>query len=68
VAFRRIYGQQTYSQFNFKGSSEEDRQAENSREYRNKEPVFSQGDASDAMFYIQDDNVKLTQLHPGAVK
>ncbi len=60
VAFRRIYGQQTYSQFNFKGSSEEDRQAKNSREYRNKETVFSQGDASDAMFYIQDGNVKLT--------
>ena len=31
-----------------------------SREYRNKETIFSQGDASDAMFYIQDGNVKLT--------
>ena len=31
-----------------------------SREYRNKEAIFSQGDASDAMFYIQDGNVKLT--------
>jgi CRP/FNR family cyclic AMP-dependent transcriptional regulator len=31
-----------------------------SREYRNKETIFNQGDASDAMFYIQDGNVKLT--------
>ena len=31
-----------------------------SREYRNKETIFSQGDASDAMFYIQAGNVKLT--------
>jgi CRP/FNR family transcriptional regulator, cyclic AMP receptor protein len=31
-----------------------------SREYRNKETIFSQGDASDAMFYIQGGNVKLT--------
>jgi CRP/FNR family cyclic AMP-dependent transcriptional regulator len=31
-----------------------------SREYRDKETIFSQGDASDAMFYIQDGNVKLT--------
>jgi CRP/FNR family transcriptional regulator, cyclic AMP receptor protein len=31
-----------------------------SREYRNRETIFSQGDASDAMFYIQDGNVKLT--------
>jgi CRP-like cAMP-binding protein len=31
-----------------------------SREYRNKETIFRQGDAADAMFYIQDGNVKLT--------
>src|SRR5271167_1972042 len=33
-----------------------------SREYRNKEPIFSQGDAADAMFYIEAGNVKLTVL------
>jgi CRP-like cAMP-binding protein len=31
-----------------------------SRELRNKETIFRQGDAADAMFYIQDGNVKLT--------
>jgi CRP/FNR family transcriptional regulator, cyclic AMP receptor protein len=31
-----------------------------SREYRHNETVFQQGDAADAMFYIQDGNVKLT--------
>jgi CRP-like cAMP-binding protein len=30
------------------------------REYRNKETIFAQGDAADAMFYVQDGNVKLT--------
>jgi len=33
-----------------------------SREYRNKEPIFSQGDAADAMFYVEAGNVKLTVL------
>jgi CRP-like cAMP-binding protein len=33
-----------------------------SREYGNKEPVFSQGDAADAMFYVESGNVKLTVL------
>ena len=32
------------------------------REYRNKQPIFSQGDAADAMFYIEAGNVKLTVL------
>jgi CRP/FNR family cyclic AMP-dependent transcriptional regulator len=31
-----------------------------SREYCNQEIVFRQGDAADAMFYIQDGNVKVT--------
>ncbi len=31
-----------------------------SREYQNKEAVFSQGDAADAAFYIQSGNVKFT--------
>jgi hypothetical protein len=58
VALRRIYGPQTHplhltsrdllkkidKQKNFAGV--------------NKETIFSQGDASDAMFYIQDGNVK----------
>ena len=33
-----------------------------SREYRNKQPIFSQGDAADAMFYVEAGNVKLTVL------
>ena len=32
------------------------------REYRNKQPIFSQGDAADAMFYVEAGNVKLTVL------
>ncbi len=33
-----------------------------SREYPNKQPIFSQGDAADAMFYVEAGNVKLTVL------
>ena len=33
-----------------------------SREYRNNQPIFSQGDAADAMFYVEAGNVKLTVL------
>ena len=33
-----------------------------SREYRNKQAIFSQGDAADAMFYVEAGNVKLTVL------
>ena len=33
-----------------------------SREYRNKQPIFSQGDVADAMFYVETGNVKLTVL------
>ncbi len=32
----------------------------NSREYQPEEPVFSQGDEADAVFFIQSGNVKLT--------
>jgi CRP/FNR family transcriptional regulator, cyclic AMP receptor protein len=32
------------------------------REYRNRQPIFSQGDAADAMFYVEAGNVKLTVL------
>ena len=31
-----------------------------SHDYRHKETIFRQGDAADAMFYIQDGNVKLS--------
>jgi CRP/FNR family cyclic AMP-dependent transcriptional regulator len=31
-----------------------------SREYRHRETIFRQGDAADAMYYIQDGNVKLS--------
>jgi CRP-like cAMP-binding protein len=30
------------------------------RDYRNKQAIFAQGDKADAMFYIQNGNVKLT--------
>jgi len=33
-----------------------------SREYKNKQPIFAQGDAADAMFYVETGNVKLTVL------
>src|SRR4026208_2002313 len=35
-------------------------QGKTTREYRNKQVVFSQGDAADAVFYIQSGKVKLT--------
>jgi CRP-like cAMP-binding protein len=31
-----------------------------SRDYRNKQAIYAQGDKADAMFYIQNGNVKLT--------
>ena len=34
------------------------------REYRNKQVVFSQGDAADAVFYIQTGKVQLTVVSP----
>ena len=37
-------------------------------EYRNKQPIFSQGDAADAMFYVETGNVKLTVLSKGGKK
>jgi len=33
-----------------------------SRKYRNKELIFAQGEAADAMFYVEAGNVKLTVL------
>ena len=36
-----------------------------SREYRNKETIFRQGDAADAMFYVQDGSVKVTVTSRG---
>ncbi len=33
-----------------------------SREYRNKQPIFSQGDAANAIFFVETGNVKLTVL------
>src|SRR5258708_10697062 len=32
------------------------------REYRNKQSIFSQGDAANALFYIKTGNVKLTVI------
>ena len=39
-----------------------------SQAYRDKELIFSQGDAADAMFYIETGNVKLTVLSKGGKK
>ncbi len=39
-----------------------------SQEYRNKQPIFSQGDPADAMFYVETGNVKLTVLSKGGKK
>jgi len=33
-----------------------------SQNYRNRQPIFFQGDAADAMFYVEAGNVKLTVL------
>lgn len=38
------------------------------RDYRNKQPVYAQGDKADAMFYIQNGNVKLTVSSRGGKK
>jgi CRP-like cAMP-binding protein len=38
------------------------------REYRNKEEIFSQGDAANAMFYIENGHVKLTVASRGGKK
>jgi CRP/FNR family transcriptional regulator, cyclic AMP receptor protein len=37
-------------------------QRSTSRKYRNKELIFAQGEAADAMFYVEAGNVKLTVL------
>ena len=38
------------------------------RNYRDNEVVFSQGDAADAVFYIQSGTVKLTVWSPGVAR
>jgi len=39
-----------------------------SRDYRHKQAIFTQGDKADAMFYIQNGNVKLTVASKGGKK
>lgn len=39
-----------------------------SRQYGNKQSIFSQGDAADAMFYVEAGNVKQTVLSKGGKK
>ena len=34
------------------------------RSYRNRQVVFDQGDAADAVFYVQSGKVKLTVVSP----
>jgi len=41
-----------------------DRNGKTTREYGNKQVVFSQGDAADAVFYIQTGKVQLTVVSP----
>ncbi len=38
------------------------------REYRNKEEIYSQGDAANAMFYVESGHVKLTVASRGGKK
>jgi len=38
------------------------------RDYRDKQAIFTQGDKADAMFYIQNGNVKLTVASKGGKK
>jgi CRP-like cAMP-binding protein len=38
------------------------------REYRNKEEIFAQGDAANAMFYVESGHVKLTVASKGGKK
>src|ERR1700758_4356882 len=38
------------------------------RDYRDKQAIFTQGDKADAMFYIQNGNVKLTVASKGGRK
>ncbi len=39
-----------------------------SRDYRHKQAIFAQGDKADAMFYVQNGNVKLTVASKGGKK
>lgn len=39
-----------------------------SREYNDKQTIFSQGDAAEAMFYVEAGNVKQTVLSKGGKK
>ena len=48
--------------FNSKQFLKRVRAQETPEDYQNHQPIFSQGDAADAMFYIQSGNVKLTVL------
>jgi len=38
------------------------------RDYRNRQTIFAQGDKADAMFYVQNGNVKLTVASKGGKK
>ena len=38
------------------------------RDYRHKQAIFAQGDKADAMFYVQNGNVKLTVASKGGKK
>jgi CRP-like cAMP-binding protein len=54
--------------FNLLGSSKSVGTQSVTREYRSGEAIFAQGDKADAMFYIQDGNVKLTVTSKGGKK
>ena len=51
--------------FNLLGSSKSIGTRSVTQEYRSGEAIFAQGDKADAMFYIQDGNVKLTVTSRG---
>lgn len=54
--------------FNSLGSSKSIGTQSTTQQYRSGQAVFAQGDKSDAMFYVQEGNVKLTVMSKGGKK
>ncbi len=54
--------------FNSLGSSESIGTQSTTQDYQSGQAIFAQGDKSDAMFYVQNGNVKLTVMSKGGKK
>lgn len=54
--------------FNYLGLSKSIRAQSTARQYQSGQTIFDQGDAADAIFYIQDGNAKLTVVSKGGKK